>query len=507
MSDDTLRGDLANGSDSEKGAALVAFKLTDVGALARTVADKLNDTLCVLDFIPSTQHAAILAGTSTYDATADVQAAINAAIAARRKLYAPGHYRLTAKVNVTGALTLYGDGNEMQVGWLGDVQTRGKGSWFFLDHTGVGFFINDSVHRTGVIFDGIGTYRTQPATTDGSFTPIAHGWDIEAKNCDLLLRDISLYNPTKGLLCWGGTRLSIERLRGEPLSVGIEINDAGDTCRIRDVHFWPFFSNSPSVRTQLRANAKAIVLRDVDNPDLCGIFTLGYADGVVCEPIAGTLAMPLKVRLSNFDFDNGGYGFRVASGGANGVTAILTHGYILGVSVGGPANASNIDIGGNNNAIMIDNVGMDLPQDCNVKVSGTGNVVRGANWSVGRWNFDAGTSFGIEVAAGNTLRLANPPIITQAGMTTLVFGGAGTISCPLGSGVTTSNTSATGYITITHGLGIAPRVISMTCQFGTAYHPRPTTTRNAATFDLQVRDNTGTAVANTSVTVEWIAFY
>lgn len=509
-SDSVLRGDLLSAAVG-KGTALLSFTPGSVGALTRGLHGKLDETISVLDYIPEEEHAAILAGTSTYDATAGVQAAITAAILGRRKLSAPGHYRTTAPINVTGAMTLDGDGCEMQVADLGSVQQRGKGSWFHIDHAGAGFVLNDPTqYRSGITIKGIGTYRTQPDTTAGSFTPTAFGFDFEVKRCDALLEDICIYNATNGIKHYTGGygRLQVNRLRGQPLLVGVQVDDSADTCRFRDIHFWPFFSNSASVRTHLRANAKAMVLKDVDNPDISGFFTLGYADSLACEPLAGTLAMPLKVRLSNFDFDNGGAGIRIASGGANGVTMLVSHGYVLGVSVGGPANYSNIDIAGNNNVVMIDNVGMDLPQDACLKVTGTGNVLRGSNWSVGRWNYDAGASFGIDVAAGNTLRLANPPIITQAGTSTAVFGGAGVISCPLGSGVTTATTDGSGFITVTHGLGIAPRSVVATCQSGTAYMPFPTTSKNTTTLGIQFRlASTGAVVASTSITVEWSAWY
>jgi hypothetical protein len=53
------------------------FIQAGTGAQQRTVESKLQDVVSVLDFIPESQHAAIKAGTSTYDATADIQAAID----------------------------------------------------------------------------------------------------------------------------------------------------------------------------------------------------------------------------------------------------------------------------------------------------------------------------------------------------------------------------------------------------------------------------------------------
>lgn len=63
--------DLAS-TDAAKGAALVGQSRT--GGTARTVDAVLNDLLPhAFDKIPEDEHAAILAGTSTYDATADLQ--------------------------------------------------------------------------------------------------------------------------------------------------------------------------------------------------------------------------------------------------------------------------------------------------------------------------------------------------------------------------------------------------------------------------------------------------
>ena len=80
----------------------------------RTVEDWLADVINVLSFIPVAEHAAIKAGTSTYDATADIQAAIDAAeaigsgsLGVGAMVYFPaGTYKITATltVNVNGVV-------------------------------------------------------------------------------------------------------------------------------------------------------------------------------------------------------------------------------------------------------------------------------------------------------------------------------------------------------------------------------------------------------------------
>ena len=53
------------------------FIQSGTGAVQRSVESKLKDTVGALDFIPEAEHASIKAGTSMYDATIDIQNAIN----------------------------------------------------------------------------------------------------------------------------------------------------------------------------------------------------------------------------------------------------------------------------------------------------------------------------------------------------------------------------------------------------------------------------------------------
>jgi hypothetical protein len=68
-------------------------------------------SISILSFIPSNQHAAIAARTSTYDASSDFQAAINAFGAAGGTLYIPaGKYRLNSSLDNKPNVCLLGDG-------------------------------------------------------------------------------------------------------------------------------------------------------------------------------------------------------------------------------------------------------------------------------------------------------------------------------------------------------------------------------------------------------------
>ena len=67
-----LTSDLSNSSDTSKGAALLGYK-------GRTQYSRNQDRPHIFDYIPAGQHANIIAGVSTYDATSDFQSAITEA--------------------------------------------------------------------------------------------------------------------------------------------------------------------------------------------------------------------------------------------------------------------------------------------------------------------------------------------------------------------------------------------------------------------------------------------
>ena len=80
------------------------------GSVTRTVKAVFQDTVSVLDFIPVAEHAAIKDGTTSYDATADIQAAMNVAM----RVYGPaGVYEVDPTVGLVfnrDGQTFYGDG-------------------------------------------------------------------------------------------------------------------------------------------------------------------------------------------------------------------------------------------------------------------------------------------------------------------------------------------------------------------------------------------------------------
>ena len=115
-------GKIADGTivnaDVNANAGIVASKLSfaqaGTGAVTQTVESKLREAVSVLDFIPTSEHAAIGAGTSTYDCKPGIQAAIDYlfSLFGKGDLYFPsGLYRAYSSIIQKNGVTLSGPAN------------------------------------------------------------------------------------------------------------------------------------------------------------------------------------------------------------------------------------------------------------------------------------------------------------------------------------------------------------------------------------------------------------
>lgn len=111
----TTRLDAANLTGSIS-AALISFLQFGTGAVARTVQDKLRDTVSVFDFMTPAQIAGVKAGTFLVDVTAPINAAISSG--AREVFFPQGGYAISAPINIGATsvgVSLVGAGRQATV--------------------------------------------------------------------------------------------------------------------------------------------------------------------------------------------------------------------------------------------------------------------------------------------------------------------------------------------------------------------------------------------------------
>lgn len=111
----TTRLDAANLTGSIS-AALISFLQFGTGAVARTVQDKLRDTVSVFDFMTAQEIAGVKAGTFLVDVTAPINAAISSG--AREIFFPQGGYVVSSPINIGATsvgVSLVGAGRQATV--------------------------------------------------------------------------------------------------------------------------------------------------------------------------------------------------------------------------------------------------------------------------------------------------------------------------------------------------------------------------------------------------------
>lgn len=389
------------------GAAVpTSFLQSGTGAAARTWNSKSADVVNAKDF-------GVVADNTTDDTVA-LQAAITYAITIHAELVLPAATcKITAPLTITGSLRIKGQGVEPIVGTVG---TRGPGSWLHFAHLGKGFVIDNTAILTGVELVSFGTFRDQTAPGVG-WTPIVADYDIAINgNADVLLDNLMLLNPTKGvnLTNDGYGRMTVNNLRGQPLQVGINIDFAADAVRLNNIHFWPFWQDDVNVHAYTRANLVDFHLTRVDNPIISNVFGINAAIGMqFSQSASGTTSL---AQLTNVGFDGiGAYGFWIDSSVTSGVTASITNAYVFAQpssgSFGFLVNGNNSDLQfANFTSISTTNNGMNFGG-----TSGTGNTASIAGLKIQQYNQGSTGAQGLVVLAGNTVSIAGTPEIINGG--------------------------------------------------------------------------------------------
>jgi len=109
--------------------------------------------------------------------------------------------------------------------------------------------------------------------------PVPYPWCIRGTGDDCSIIDVLLYNPWNGVDF--GTypcgRHYIRGLYGQPLHIGVYVDQCYDVGRIQDVHFWPFWTQGLIAYTQ--QNATAFKFGRSDWEYVTNTFVLGYKIG------------------------------------------------------------------------------------------------------------------------------------------------------------------------------------------------------------------------------------
>ena len=243
-------------------------------------------------------------GDGATDDTAAFQAALNAAAAAGGGIvFAPrGNYRLNKPIYIDSFVTLEGI-------W--------RSPTAFTQNTGTTLLLysgrNNPNGPAAIQMRGINT--TLKGVT--IFYPeqnnprriVPYAWTIRGGTAgglgdNLAVIDVLIVNPYQAidLATHPCGRHLIQRVYGQPLSVGIIVDQCYDVGRIEDIHFWPFWSEEACFTTaNSRGNGRALVMKRSDWQIVHNFFAYGYHVGV--QFAKGVDGFGMNGQFSNLNFD------------------------------------------------------------------------------------------------------------------------------------------------------------------------------------------------------------
>jgi len=158
--------------------------------------------------------------------------------------------------------------------------------------------------------EGVTIYYPNQALTN---RPIAYPWAIRAGGgVNVTVQNVLLVNPYLGidLATFPSGRHFIRGVYGQPLLVGIAVDQCYDIGRIMDVHFWPFWTGDTRILTFQSANAVTFDFMRTDWEVVQDVFSWGYHIGA---RFRASTNGAMNGQMSNINFDNVDIGLQLSA--------------------------------------------------------------------------------------------------------------------------------------------------------------------------------------------------
>ncbi len=134
--------------------------------------------------------------------------------------------------------------------------------------------------------------------------PVAYPWTVQCGGGDdIAILDCLLANPYDAVdfASNPSPRHMIRGLYGQPLDRGIQVDQCYDIGRIKNVHFWPFWSSDPNLLAYVGKNAFSFVFLRTDWEIVEDVFSWGYHVGAYFNASSHGA---MNGQMSNVNFDN-----------------------------------------------------------------------------------------------------------------------------------------------------------------------------------------------------------
>jgi hypothetical protein len=143
--------------------------------------------------------------------------------------------------------------------------------------------------------------------------PTPYPWAIRGGGGDnVTIQNVLLVNPYLGidLATYTSGRHLVRGVYGQPLLVGIAVDQCYDIGRIMEIHFWPFWTGNANIVAFQAANAVSFDFMRTDWEVVQDIFSWGYCIGARFRASANG---SMNGQMSNVNFDNVDVGLQLSA--------------------------------------------------------------------------------------------------------------------------------------------------------------------------------------------------
>ena len=118
-----------------------------------------------------------------------------------------------------------------------------------------------------------------PEQLPSAVAPIPYPYCLAMRGNNPALLDVELLNPFQGIDASKNQRALIRNVHGQPLSIGLMVDEVFDVGRIENVHWNPWWSFNTPIYQWQRANGVGFVFGRTDWHSVLNTFCFGYAIG------------------------------------------------------------------------------------------------------------------------------------------------------------------------------------------------------------------------------------
>jgi hypothetical protein len=202
-------------------------------------------------------------------------------------VFAPeGNYLIASQLSIPSATVLKGVASHVQKEWGDPTMKKIIGTTLLAiadagNETGQPFI---SLTENGSGVEGLQIFYPNQVPRD---PPIPYPWTIRCgRNGKFTdnnyVKNVLLVNSWKGIdaATYPAARHWFENVYGQPLSIGIAVDQCYDIGRINHVHFSPFWSGEPALQHWISNNGISFLFLRTDWEIVEDIFSLGYHIGM-----------------------------------------------------------------------------------------------------------------------------------------------------------------------------------------------------------------------------------